>query len=133
MEVEVRFVRHGGLPVTYVSDDVDASAIRVVDLQKKYYISAWQLAERLGLTRSRSTALRRHIGADANEDMAHVFNFESQKITRYSDNAFVKMRDALSAVNMDNIWSSHGAVARKNAPPPCAEPGCVGPAFIVAA
>ncbi|WP_219994737.1 hypothetical protein [Microbacterium sp. SGAir0570] len=50
VELEVRFVESGGMPVTYVSDGADASAVRVVDLQKKYRLSKSDLAKKVGVT-----------------------------------------------------------------------------------
>lgn len=70
IDLEVRFVRSGGMPVTYVSDGADASAVRIVDLHKKYYLTASELATKLGVTAPRATAVRRHVGADTNPDMS---------------------------------------------------------------
>jgi len=39
LSVEVRMVKSGGLPVTYTKDPgVDVSAIRMVDLEKKFHL-----------------------------------------------------------------------------------------------
>lgn len=129
LTVEVRFMRNPestAMPVRFVGDDaVDASAIRVVDLQKKYHRSAKDLAVAVGLTTSRSTALRRHLTVDDDTNCAHTFSFGSQRTVRYSDNAFTRMRDALrGGVNMDAIWASHAPVRRSVPPPTCEQPGC---------
>ena len=125
LEVQVRFVKKGGLPVTYVTDsDVDAAAVRTVDLQKKYHRSAFDIADKLGLTRPRAHALRTHLGIDKDPNLTHTFHFGSQHPVRYSDHAFNEMRDALKVVDMDEIWRAHKALGRSGANAPCTQPGC---------
>ncbi len=65
------------------------------------------LAEKVGLTGPKSTALRRHVGIDDDEDCVHVFQFDSQKHYRYSDNAFRRMEEALEKVDIDAVWAEH--------------------------
>jgi len=128
LTVEVRFVKHGGLPVKLAKPDdpVDAAAIRVVDLQRKYHRSPTDLAASLQLSAPRAAALRAHLGIDDDEDCGHVFTFSSQRHTRYSDNAFRRMRDAMQddTLDMGAIWASHGRTRRRGGSPPCTQPGC---------
>jgi hypothetical protein len=112
-QVQVRFVKKGGMPVRLVKDgevmeEVDVGAVREVDLQKKYHRGPHDLADSLGLTRPRSNALREHLGIDADERFLHVFDFGAQRHPRYSDNAFTVMRDAIeNGLDMESVWSSH--------------------------
>ncbi len=122
VEVEVRFVKSGGMPVTFVSDGADASAVRVVDLHKKYYLSASELAEKLDLTQPRALALRRHLGADSNPDMSNVFHMGKVTYLAYSDNAFTAMRDARDNLDSDAIWAAHRPTNKTV--PPCTVTGC---------
>lgn len=126
LSVVVRFVKKGGLPVRLVKDgDQDVAAIREVDLQKKFHRSATDLAKAVGLTLPKSAALRRHLGVDADTTCVHTFTFKSQKLTYYSDNAFTRMRDALSGgVDMGAIWATHGAGRKAGPRPPCTQKGC---------
>lgn len=49
-------VKSGGLPVTYTNDPaVDASAIRMVDLEKKFYRGPYELADAAGCNNHGST------------------------------------------------------------------------------
>lgn len=107
--VTVHFTKKRGAPVQFVSadDPREAAAVREVDLQRKYYMSAADLAERLDLTGPRTLALRRHLGIDGNEDCVHEFVFGSQRHRRYSDNALRRMQDVLQEVDMDEIWDQH--------------------------
>lgn len=107
--IRVHFTKRAGAPVHFVpADDPRASAaVREVDLQRKYYISPFELAKRVGLTPPRATALRRHLRIDDDADCLHVFTFGSQKHPRYSDNALRRMQEALESVDMDALWRKH--------------------------
>jgi hypothetical protein len=125
LDVQVRFVKKGGLPVRLVKDDtVDTAAFREVDLQKKFHRPPQELADAVGISRPRGTALRAHLGLDSDETCRHVFVFGSQRHSRYSDNAFTKMRDAVETLDMDAIWAAHAPGRRKKPRPACTQPGC---------
>lgn len=132
LTVEVRFVQKGGLPVTFTSDHTaDTSAIRMVDLEKKFYMGPYDLADKAGLARAKALALRRHLGLDANDDhYSHRFVFGSTKHLRYSDNALRAMNESATVVDLDRVWESHRTVAYNKQDqhlPPCHQPGCIGP------
>lgn len=105
----VHFTKKGGVPVKYISaDDLrEAAAVRQVDLQRKYHMSPYQLADRVGLTRPRALALRRELDIDADDDCMHEFVFGTQRHPRYSDNALRRMQSALEKVDMDAVWERH--------------------------
>lgn len=63
------------------------TAVRLVDLERKYHISPQQLADRRDLSTLKAAALRRHLGIADDDRYCHVFDFGSQKPRRYSDNA----------------------------------------------
>ena len=81
--------------------------MREVDLQRKYRHSASDLARLTDLSLPRSTALRRHLGLDEDEDYRHVFVFDSQRIPRWSDSALERMREAKEDLDMDEVWERH--------------------------
>ncbi|NAS63439.1 hypothetical protein CVE36_20860, partial [Pseudomonas syringae pv. actinidiae] len=59
----VHFTKKEGAPVRYIGGDdpADAAAVRELDLQKKFYVGATDLAKRLGLTPpQKRKALRVH-------------------------------------------------------------------------
>jgi hypothetical protein len=105
----VRFSKREGAPVQYVpaDDPREAAAVREVDLRQKYRHSASDLARLTDLSLPRSTALRRHLGLDEDEDYRYVFVFDSQRIPRWSDAALERMREALREVDMDEVWQEH--------------------------
>jgi hypothetical protein len=63
VNLTVHFTKKEGAPVRFVSDEaLPAAAVREVDLARKFYLSARDLAGKVGLSGPRSTALRRHLG-----------------------------------------------------------------------
>lgn len=128
LTVTVRMVKAGGLPVTYTSDNssVEPSAIRLVDLEKKFYMSKYDLAARAEVSKSRATAMRRHLGLDGDDDIySHEFVFGSQKIMRYSDNALRAMMKAKDECDLEKIWAAHRPSPWEL--PACTQPGCADP------
>lgn len=122
-EVQVRFVKKDGLPVSIVpagaGAGVDVAAIREVDLQKKFHWSSNELAEKFDQTHPRLVALRRHLNLDDDPNMAHTFKFGSSSHIRYSDNAYAAIRDALEKLDMNAIWASHTPNYTVAAKPAC--------------
>lgn len=130
--VTVHFSKKQGAPVRFVADEtVPAAAIRVVDLQRKYHRSAQDLADALGLTRARSTALRRHLMLDQDETCSHLFELGAVRSLRYSDNAFTRMRDTIATIDMDEIWRAHSPNRKDKSWTRCAQPGCRAPEPVV--
>jgi hypothetical protein len=107
--VKVHFTKRAGAPVHFVpaDDPREAAAVREVDLQRKYHMSPSALADKLGLSRPRATALRRYLGIEDDGDCLHAFTFGSQKHPRYSDNALRRMEEALETVDMGEVWREH--------------------------
>jgi len=107
LTVTVRFTKNQGAPVTFVpaDDPADAAAVREIDLQRKYHISAGQLARKLGLTNPKAFALRRYLGIDADPSCRHEFRFYNSVYPAYSDNAYTKMKAAIAEGDMDAIWA----------------------------
>ncbi len=110
--VTVHFTKKKGAPVHFIpADDPTASAaVREVDLQRKFHWTATELAEKLGLTNPKATALRRHLGIDDQPESVHEFHFGGLNVIQYSDNAFTQMRKELDDpdVDMEAIWRKHG-------------------------
>ncbi|BCW73653.1 hypothetical protein NicSoilB8_46970 (plasmid) [Arthrobacter sp. NicSoilB8] len=127
LTVEVKLVKTGGLPMTYVAadSDVEPSAIRMVDLEKKFHMSPYELADKAGIERTKATAVRRHFNLDSNDDVhSHRFVFGSQKYMRYSDNALKKMKEAKTSLNLADLWNAHRTPPKGKKLPSCTQPGC---------
>lgn len=129
LTVEVRFVKRDGLPVTFTTESgEDVAAIRKVDLEKKFHVGPYDLADKAGIDRTRAVGLRRHLGLDDDDDhYSHTFRFGSQSHRRYSDNALTAMRDAKKTVDIEKVWRAHRKLPsnQKGPQPACDQPGCV--------
>lgn len=120
VNLTVHFTKKEGAPVRFVSDEaLPAAAVREVDLARKFYLSARDLAGKVGLSGPRSTALRRHLGIDADASSCHLFVFDSQRIARYSDNAYRAMTEATEQLDMAAVWDAHKPVGRRAEPRRC--------------
>lgn len=122
----VHFTKKRGAPVRFVVDDsVPAAGIREIDLLKKYHRPPGELAEQLGISASRSTALRRHLGVDSDGPYSHQFVLSaSNRPRRYSDNAFRAMREALDTADLEAIWKAHSPNRGASSWNACELPGC---------
>ena len=114
--ITVRFTKKEGegAPVRFIAadDPTEAAAVREVDLQKRFYLAPTGLAKKLGLTTNKSHALRKKLGIDADPQCMHTFVFGKSKHPMYSDNAFTRMREALSAANSPSVpEGTHPAAA----------------------
>jgi len=113
----VTITKKGGAPVTLAAaDDPNATAVREVDLQKKFHWQAKNLAAKLGLTAPRARALRLELGVDDDDSCVHDFKFGRLTIRRYSHNAYTKMRAALEGgIDMNEVWDRHKPRTRRGA------------------
>jgi len=110
LDIRVHFTKKAGAAVHFVDGDdpTQAAAVRELDLQKKFHLSATDLAKRLGLSANKATFLRRHSGAE-DAHCKHVFEFGSQIIPRYSENAVQKMKNVLSQASIEVLWANRNA------------------------
>lgn len=99
--ITVRWAKKDGdsAPVRFVAadDPTDAAAVREVDLQKKFYLTRSQLAERLGINTVRSHEIRKTLKIDDDPQCMHMFMFNKSKHPAFSENAVRIMRDYLVA------------------------------------
>lgn len=107
VSLTVHFTKKQGAPVQYVGGDdpAAAAAVREIDLRKKFHLQATPLAEKVGLSPPRAKVLRVHLGIDEDPSCSHLFEFGSQKIRCFSDNAVAKMTAALGEVDMKQLWA----------------------------
>lgn len=113
--IRVHFSKREGPAVRYVSGDDPgaAAAIREVDLQKKYHWSPQQVAERLGISTNRAKALRDYLGIDAEPSNMHVFEFGSQRLARFSDNAMKLLEANNNPKTIDAAWAARSHRGRR--------------------
>lgn len=123
VDLKVRFVKKGGVPVRLVGaeEEAGAGAIREVDFEKKFCWSKQALAQKLSLPTGRCKALRWWLAVDeeeGREDCYHDF-LGSPMYRRYSDNAYTRMRDAITrGVDVDEVYKEHRASGYGRSPRP---------------
>jgi hypothetical protein len=115
INVVVRFAKKQGAPVRFVSGDdpTQAAAVREVDLQKKFYMQAKELAKKVGLSVPKCKALRDHLSIDDDPNCRNIFEFKKQKIVCFSDNAFRKLESALLEVDIEAVWEEHRPISKR--------------------
>lgn len=107
--IKVHFTKKQGAPVQFVAGDdpVGAAAVREVDLQRKFYLRASDLAKAVGLSVPKASALRAHLGIDSDPDCHHIFSFGKSKHPCFSDNARNRMRQAMDeGADIEAIWAA---------------------------
>ncbi len=117
--ITVHFSKKEGAPVRYVGGDdpEGAASVRQVDLQKKFHMSAQQLAGALKLTVPRSFALRSHLKIDDDANCRHTFEFGKSIFDRFSDNAREKMKKAIEGgLDMEAVWKASRPNNQKKSP-----------------
>jgi hypothetical protein len=121
VELQVRFVKSGGLPVKMISADeeVAAGAIREVDLQRKFHWSKADLASKLGLDSGRCKALRWRLEVEDDDSCTHDFIFGRSTHRQYSDNAYTRIRDAFQdGLDVDTVYREYVNADYGRAEPP---------------
>lgn len=114
--ITVHFSKKEGPPVQYVAGDDPQSvaALREVDLQKKFHLSATDLAKHLKLTLPKAKALRSHLKIDEDAACRHAFEFGKAKHDRFSDNARNRMHASLSSgIDMEQVWTDNKPGSKK--------------------
>ncbi len=109
LEVKVRFVKSGGMPVTYVDadSDVDAAAVREFDLQRRYHWQLTPLAKKLGINTEASKAIRWKLGLEGDPTYHHVFKFGRTEHHQFNDNALRAMQDFIRDQDVDAVLAEY--------------------------
>lgn len=97
VDVKVHFTKKQGIPVKFVSanEQVDAAAVREINLQEKFRYSRKEIAERLGLNIKKAKLLRDILAIDDDKRFCREFVFQSQHHLGFSDQALSRMKEAL--------------------------------------
>ncbi|MBY8885006.1 hypothetical protein K7472_09130 [Streptomyces sp. PTM05] len=101
INVTVHFTKTQGAPVRWAGGDDAAAAVKVEDLWNKFHWTRGKLAAKLGLSTGYAAALRWKLGIDDDES-CHMHRFHNRtRIDGYSDNAFRKMKEVMTAPGFD--------------------------------
>lgn len=127
LTVEVRFVKRDGLPVQFVQADaaVDASAVRVVDLTRKYNRGATELATALGLSAHQGAGPAPAPGPRQRRRVPAHLRVRVVQTRGLLGQSPHSLREALDAgTDMAAVWKAHPPTRGSAAPAACSQPGC---------
>jgi len=107
----LRITKKEGIPVHLVPEGTPGASVvgvkRVNELAF-YNLGRNQLAEHVGLSGPKTTAMIRHLQLDENEEYFKHITIGKTKFKRYSQKAITKIKEALKTVSINDIWKKHG-------------------------
>ena len=108
--LNLRLTKNEGTPVKLLKEGEGTGAVvavRRVNELDYYSLSATQLAKNVGLTPPKSRAVVDHLGLRKDPECFKEIKIGGVTHARYSPQAIKKMKDALSAEFIDDIWAAH--------------------------
>ena len=114
--IDLRITKKKGTPVTIVPEGTPGAttvAIKRVDDLAFYNLGRDQLAEKVGLTGPKTTAVIRYLKLEEDKDCVKEFSVGKAKFRRFSQKAIAKIRTTLDDITIEEIWKSHGIRSRR--------------------
>ncbi len=116
--IDLRITKKEGIPVTYVPEGTPGAAVvavKRVDELGFYNLGRDQLAEKVGLTGPKTTAMIRYLNLHSDPDCYKQIVIGSTKFNRYSQRAITKIQEALQKHSIESIWQAYrGGRKKKN-------------------
>ena len=109
--LDLRISKKEGIPVQVVPEGTPGAAvvaIKRVDELGFYNLSLTQLAEKIGLSAPKTTALTRHLNLQADTDCFKQIVIGQSKFNRYSQKTIEKIRKELPVIDMQKVWAQYG-------------------------
>jgi len=120
LSLNLRFTKKEGIPIHTVPEGTPGAtvvAIKRVNELDFYNLSHTQLAENVGLTSPKTTALVRYLKLKENNKYFKQIIIGKSKFNRYSQEAIHKIKEELPKIDIDEIWQKYKPVRRGvNAP-----------------
>jgi hypothetical protein len=88
---------------------------KAVDSLGFYNLGRDQMAEHLGLSGPKTTALISHVKIKDDAESYRRFTLGKSSFDRYSQKAVGRMREALKTADMDRVWSEYQSRQRRRA------------------
>jgi len=114
--LSLRITKKEGIPVHLVPEGTPGAeviAIKRVNELDFYNISHTQLAENVGLTSPKTTAVVRYLKLKENDKYFKEIKIGKSKFGRYSQEAMHKIKEELPKIDIDEMWQKYG-YKRKN-------------------
>lgn len=116
--LDLRISKKEGIPIQLVPEGTPGAsvvAVHKVDSLGFYNLGRDQVAEHLGLSGPKTTALIRHVGIKDEADCYRRITIGKVSFDRYSPKAIERLREELKTVNMNNVWAEYRAGLRRRA------------------
>jgi len=118
--IELRITKNEGIPIKLVRDDAATGepviAVKRVDELGFYSLGRNQLAEKVGLSQSLTTAFIWHLGLKDDADCHKEVVIRNSRFNCYSRNAVTRIQEALTTVNPADIWTAYRNRDRRKPP-----------------
>ena len=113
--LDLRITKKDGLPIHLVSADTPGSspiAFKKVDSLGYYTLGRNDLSKRLGITGTKTSALIWHLTIKEDDDCFRRVTISKSTFDRYSQRAVERLREALSTLDIDTVWTAYRARQR---------------------
>lgn len=110
--LSLRLTKNEGTPVQLLKETEGAEAvvaIRRVNELDFYSLGATKLAEKVGLSPPKSRAVVDYLSLREDTDCFKEIRIGSSRHPRYSNKAIKRIKDALAAESIDDIWACYKA------------------------
>lgn len=116
--LDLRISKKEGIPIHLVPEGTPGAsvvAVHKVDSLGFYNLGRDQVAAHLKLSGPRTTALIAHTKIKDDPDCYRRITVSKSPFDRYSQKAIERLRDALKAVDMDQVWRDYQSGLRRRA------------------
>lgn len=107
----VRFTRETDSPpvrIVHEGEDVEGvTLVREINMLDRYSLNLTDLAEKIGIGRSKLLALIWHLDLQSDPECFKEFRRKSLILKTYSPKALDKIRESLPIVDLDQIWNNY--------------------------
>lgn len=114
--LDLRISKKEGIPIHLVPEGTPGASVVAVhkfDALGFYNLGRDQVAKHLELSGPRTTALIRHLKILEDAECYHRITIGKASFDRYSQKAIDRLREALKAVKMDEVWSEYLSSLRR--------------------
>lgn len=108
--LSLRITKKEGIPVQLVPEGTPGAtvvAIKRVNELDFYNLSHTQLAEKVGLTSPKTTAIVRYLRLKEDTKYCKQITIGKSKFDRYSQEAISKIKEEMPKINFDELWQKY--------------------------
>lgn len=109
--IALRLSKKEGVPVQLVPEGTPGAtvvAVHKADATRHYALGRDEVANEVGLSPPRTTAVIRYMKLRDDPECFRTFNFGKLKVEKYSPKAVEKIKAALPGIDLDAVWKQYG-------------------------